>query len=258
MIGAIIGDIVGSPYEFHNHKSIEFPLFINKCHTTDDSICTSAIAEKFVYGGTYENHLSTLCSRYISKGYGRKFASWVEDVDRKPYSSWGNGAAMRVSPVGWWFKSLDETVAEARESCECTHNHQDSYDAAGAVAGSIFMLRNGSSKHDVYKWVSDRYGYDLDRKLDDLRPAYKFEVSCRKSVPEAFIAFMEGNSFEEVLRFAVSLGGDSDTICAIAGSLAEAHYAIPADILISAVSFIEPELLQICNDFIRTAAERCK
>ena len=258
MIGAIIGDIIGSPYEFNNCKSTDFPLFSNLSKTTDDSICTAAVASKLVYGGTYEEQLSSLGAKYIEKGWGKLFSEWIANEQRKPYGSWGNGAAMRVSPIGWWFKTLDETLSEAKSSCECTHNHEDSYAAAQAVAGSIYLLRTGSSKDDVKVWVTEKFGYDLNRKLDDIRPTYKFEVSCAKSVPEAFIAFLEGESFEDVARKAVSLGGDSDTICAIACSLAEAHFKLPMKILVESSKFIEPDLLQIWTDFISAVAPRGK
>jgi ADP-ribosylglycohydrolase len=256
MLGAMIGDIIGSPYEFNNIHTTEFPLFSDKCKTTDDTVCTAAVAWKLVHGGAYESRLVELGQRYYDKGWGKKFADWINDEQRKPYSSWGNGAAMRVSPIGWWHSDLQSVLTEAKESCLCSHNHEDSYTAAQAVAGSIFKLRTGSSKDEVRTWVAEQFGYDLTRKLDDIRPTFKFEVSCAKSVPEAIIAFLEGNSFEEVARLAVSLGGDSDTICAIACSLAEAYFEVPTTILVDASRFIEPEIIHIWTEYTEAVIRR--
>lgn len=256
MLGAIVGDIIGSPYEFNNIKSVDFPLFSDKCKTTDDSICTAAIASKLVYGGNYQESLLYLCNKYPHKGWGKKFSEWIVSPNPQPYASWGNGAAMRVSAIGWWFDTLEDTLREARESCECTHNHESSYKAAQAVAGAIFMLRTGESRGSVREWISSTFGYNLERTVDQIRPEYKFDVSCDGSVPEAIIAFLESASFEQCARLAVSMGGDSDTICAIACSLSEAEQEIPNSILINAAGYIEPEILQIWTDWSNAVAKR--
>jgi ADP-ribosylglycohydrolase len=256
MLGAIIGDIIGSPYEFKSFKSTDFPLFGEGCKTTDDTICTAAVAAKLVRGGSYEENFVRLGNRYINKGWGLRFMEWLENPERTPYASLGNGAAMRVSPIGWWFDTLDQVLAEAKLSCDCTHNHPDSYAAAQAISGSIFKLRTGSSKEEVRSWLTETFNYDLSRTIESIRPSYKFEVSCARSVPEAIIAFMEGNSFEEVARLAVSLGGDSDTQAAIACSLAEAFYEIPINILIEASVFIEPDIIDIWTEYAHAVTQR--
>ncbi len=246
MLGAIIGDIVGSIYEFNNVKDKRF-FFLTKYSTiTDDSVMTMAISRALLDCSEsiqnkdegYEKKLYDKCIEYMvyygkrfpDAGYGRRFGKWLTDENRKPYGSYGNGAAMRVSPVGWLCDSLEDTLHIAEITASPSHDHPEGIKGAQAIAAGIFLLRTGSNKEEVKKYISDTFGYDLDRKLDDIRPKYGFHVSCRKSVPEAIIAFLEGESFEDAIRNAVSLGGDSDTIACMAGALAETIYEIPAEI----------------------------
>ena len=246
MIGAIIGDMVGSIYEFNNILDKRFFLLTKYSTITDDSAMTMAIARALLDCDKdikekregYEQKLYDKCIEYMvyygkrfpDAGYGRRFAQWLKDENRKPYGSYGNGAAMRVSPVGWFCDSLEDTLHIAEITASPSHNHEEGIKGAQAIAAGIYLLRTGSSKDEVKKYITDTFGYDLDRKLDDIRPTYTFHVSCQKSVPEAIIAFLEGESFEDVIRNAVSLGGDSDTIACMAGALAETIYQIPAEI----------------------------
>ncbi|SFC27647.1 ADP-ribosylglycohydrolase family protein [Butyrivibrio sp. YAB3001] len=246
MIGAIIGDMVGSIYEFNNIKDKRFFL-LTKCSTiTDDSFMTMAISRALLdcdedikeKRDGYEQKLYDKCIEYMvyygrrfpDAGYGSRFAKWLKDESRKPYGSYGNGSAMRVSPVGWFCDSLEDTLRIAVITASPSHNHEEGIKGAQAIAAGIYLLRTGSSKDEFKKYITDTFGYNLDRKLDDIRPDYSFHVSCEKSVPEAIIAFLEGESFEDVIRNAVSLGGDSDTIACMAGALAEAIYEIPEEI----------------------------
>ncbi len=251
MLGAIIGDMVGSIYEFNNIKDKRF-FFLTKYSTiTDDSVMTMAVARALIdcakeittKADGYEKKLYDKCIEYMvyygkrfpNVGYGGHFSKWLIDKNRVPYGSYGNGSAMRVSPVGWFCDSLEDTLHIAEITASPSHNHEEGIKGAQAIAAGIYLLRTGSNKEEVKKYITGMFGYDLDRKLDDIRPDYTFHVSCQKSVPEAFIAFLEGNSFEDVIRNAVSLGGDSDTIACMAGALAETIYEIPASIRDSAM-----------------------
>ena len=242
MLGAIIGDIVGSCYEFNSIKTTEFDLFQAQSRYTDDSVMTMAVAEwlledpmhthevleeKMVKYGNLNTHV----------GYGTHFLHWLffpnalfPDGKRKPYNSFGNGSAMRVSSAGWLYPSLEETRRIARLTSEVTHNHPEGIKGAEAVAAAIFMARNGSSKEEIKAYIVREFGYDLSRSCDDIRPTYRHVESCQETVPEAITAFLEGNDFEDVIRTAVSLGGDCDTLTCIAGSIAEAFYGVPEDL----------------------------
>ncbi len=242
MLGAIIGDIVGSIYEFDNVKSKKFQLLGDGKFTTDDTIMTIAVSKaimknkdkisKKVDGyedDLYESLVKKMVyygSLYPRKGYGGRFKKWLKSTKHEPYGSYGNGSAMRVSPAGWICDTLEDTLEIARITAIPTHNHPEGIKGAQSVAAVIFLLRTGHDKAYVKDYVTKTFGYDLDRTLDEIRPDYTFHVSCQKSVPEAIIAFLEGESFEDVIRGAVSIGGDSDTIAAIAGSMAEVIYPI--------------------------------
>ncbi|WP_029232610.1 ADP-ribosylglycohydrolase family protein [Butyrivibrio sp. VCB2006] len=243
MLGAIIGDVYGSIYEFDNEKD-KSKIKLSRFSTpTDDSIMTIAISKALLIcydeliskTEDYEKHLYDKCEEimvaygnaYSRKGYGGRFRKWLVDPNRKPYGSYGNGSGMRVSPVGWMFDSLEDTLNIARITAEPTHNHPEGIKGAQAIAAGIYLLRMGKTKEEVKKYIAETFEYDLDRKLDDIKKHYKFEVSCQKSVPEAIISFLEGESYEEVILNAISLGGDSDTIACMAGALAEVIYKIP-------------------------------
>jgi ADP-ribosylglycohydrolase len=187
---------------------------------------------------------------YPDRGYGGHFSSWIYSNDPQPYNSWGNGSAMRVSPVGWYCNSLDDTMAEAKKSAEITHNHPEGIKGAQSVAAAIYMARTGKSKDEIKKFIMDNFGYDLNRKIDNIRPNYRFDVSCQGSVPEAIIAFLESTGFENAIRLAVSTGGDSDTIACITGGIAEAYYQkIPDNIIENVLEILPSELLKIIEDF---------
>jgi ADP-ribosylglycohydrolase len=259
MMGAIIGDMVGSIYEWNNIKTKDFELFGNRCHFTDDTVMTMAIAEGLMNGGNpgdYVTAMKRLGQLYPSSGYGGLFRKWLSKSDSEPYNSWGNGSAMRVSPVGWWFGSLEETENAAEICAAVTHNHPEGIKGARATAAAIFLARSGRSKDKMRSYIADRYGYDLTRTLDKIRPVYKFNESCQKTVPEAITAFLESNGFEDAVRNAVSLGGDSDTLAAITGSIAEAAYGIPKTISKKAISLLDDRLLEILDRWQAAVCER--
>ena len=248
MLGAIIGDIVGSIYEWRNIKTKEFPLFGHKCEFTDDSVMTIAVAEGLMNGGTpddYINAMKRIGRMYPNAGYGGHFSSWLFTDDRAPYNSWGNGSAMRVSPVGWIFDTLEKTESTAEVSAAVTHNHPEGIKGAQATAAAIFLTRNGKTKDEIKTYIENKYDYDLSRTLDEIRPTYEFDVSCMGTVPEAIIAFLESNDFEDAIRNAISLGGDSDTLTAITGSIAEAAYGVPDEIRSKALSLLDLPLLEV-------------
>ena len=250
MLGAVIGDIVGSIYEWRNIKTKEFPLFGQNCKFTDDSVMTIAIAEGLMNGGKpddFINAMKRIGRMYPKAGYGRHFRSWLFTDDRNPYNSWGNGSAMRVSPVGWIFDSLETTESAAKVSAAVTHNHPEGIKGAQATAAAIFLARNDKSKEDIKTYIENKYGYDLKKTLDEIRPTYEFDISCQGTVPEAIIAFLESNDFEDAIRNAISLGGDSDTLTAITGSIAEAAYDVPETIKDKAISLLDEPLLEVLN-----------
>lgn len=237
-IGAILGDIIGSPYEFdRGDKTEDFPLFSSRSKFTDDTVMTVAVAKALAdaYGMGKEIARQSLIKNmvYFGKlfpraGYGSRFVHWLDDP--VPYNSYGNGSAMRVSPAGWLYDSLEETLAYARLTAEISHNHPEGIKGAEATAASIFLTRQGMEKGALKRFIGEKFGYDLNRTLDEIRPGYCHVESCQQTVPEAITAYLEGNSFEDVVRKAVSLGGDCDTLTAIAASIAEARYPIPENI----------------------------
>ena len=241
MYGAILGDIIGSPYEFdRGNKSKDFPLFSRNSRFTDDSVMTLAVADAFLsiapntddadirrrliqsmqfYGQTFPH-----------AGYGGMFRRWLKDPNPQPYGSYGNGSAMRVSSAGWLFDNLETVRHMARLSAEVTHNHPEGIKGAEATASAIFLARTGSTKAEIKTYIEANFHYVLSRTCDEIRPAYRHVESCQETVPEAITAFLEGNSFEDVIRTAVSLGGDCDTLTAIAGSMAEGFYGVPEEL----------------------------
>lgn len=247
MLGAIIGDIVGSVYEFRSDKTKRFPLFSRGCAPTDDSLMTMAVGIACVSANTdnEEEFKRTLCEmmreigrQYPDVGYGGDFYDWLMSDDAGPYGSYGNGSAMRVSPTAYAARSLEDAERLARWSAEVTHNHPEGIRGAEAVAAAVFLAREGRSRDEIREYISRKY-YDLDFTLDEIRPAYGFDVSCEGSVPQAIECFLEARDFEDALRNAVSLGGDGDTIAAIAGAIAEAYFGIPDDIAKKAFEFMD-------------------
>lgn len=266
MLGAVIGDIVGSPYEFtiNNIKTTNFPLISEKSRPTDDSVMTLAVAEALmkvmpVRGAetdklelNFENTLIETMQffgrRYINAGYGMRFIDWVLADNPKPYNSYGNGSAMRVSPVAWAFNDLENVEKFAAISAGVSHNHPEGIKGAQATAGAIYLARTGKNKDEIKNYIVKRYGYDLSRTLDEIRPDYYHVESCQGTVPEAITAFLEADNFEDALRKAVSLGGDSDTLTAITASIAEGMWGIPAE--------IEEKILPLLDVFLRDVTSR--
>ncbi|GAB4268903.1 MAG: ADP-ribosylglycohydrolase family protein [Deferrisomatales bacterium] len=224
MLGAIAGDVVGSVYERHPVKRTDFPLFSPGCRFTDDTVLTVATAEAIRTGTPYAQAYRSWTRRYPRAGYGGLFLQWALSDAPGPYGSFGNGSAMRVSPVGWAFEDLEGVLAEAEQSARATHDHPEGVKGAQAVAAAVFLARTGASKEELRRYVEARFGYDLSVPLARVRPAYGFDVTCQGSVPPALRAFLESEDFEGALRNAVSLGGDADTQACMAGAVAEAFY----------------------------------
>ena len=212
MIGAIAGDIIGSVHEHRRTKTMDFVLFGRDCFFTDDSVLTIAVADSLMTGIPYTDKFHEYFQAYPRAGYGMRFTFWAGRREREPYNSWGNGSAMRVSPVGFAFGTLEEVVAEARRSAEPTHNHAEGIRGAEATAAAIFLGRTGKSKEEIRSAIESRFGYDLSPRLDDIRPDYSFDESCRGTVPPAIIAFLESRDYEDAIRKAISLGGGADTL----------------------------------------------
>lgn len=258
MYGAILGDIIGRPYEFdQGDKTKNFPLFSENSYFSDDSVMTIAVAEAFLDAPEDEQLLKQRLVRSMRKwghlywdaGYGNFFCNWLEAPDPQPYYSYGNGAAMRVSSVGWLFDDLETVRKMARISAEVTHNHPEGMKGAEATASAIFLARTGSSKDEIRDFVEAEFDYDLHRTCDEIRPTYHHVESCQETVPEAIIAFLEGEDFEDVIRNAVSLGGDCDTLTCIAGSIAEAFYGVPEELIEECRSRIPDNFLDILDQF---------
>lgn len=256
MLGAIIGDIAGSRFEWNNIKTKEFELFTAGCHPTDDSIMTLAIAKAILqcnedHAGLEQEtvkYMQKYGRRYPDAGYGEQFYSWLFTKNPKPYNSFGNGAAMRVGPCGFAAKSLDEAIALSKAVTKVTHNHPEGMKAAEAVTTAIFMARSGKKMPEIRDCIEKKY-YKINLTLDAIRPTYDFDVTCQGSVPQAFEAFFESTGFEDAIRNAVSVGGDSDTIAAIAGGVAEAYYGIPSEIREKALAFLDDDLIKIVAKF---------
>ena len=256
MLGAIIGDISGSRFEWNNIKTKTFDLFTEKCFPTDDSIMTLAIAKEFLqcneeHEGLEQETVKCMQKfgrRYPDAGYGMRFYNWLFTKDPKPYRSFGNGAAMRVSPCGFAAKTLEEAIALSQTVTKVTHNHPEGMKAAEAVTTAIFMARSGRKMAEIRGWIEKKY-YKIDFTLDAIRPTYDFDVTCQGSVPQAFEAFFESTGFEDAIRNAISIGGDSDSIAAIAGGMAEAYYGIPSKICEKVLTFLDYDMVEVVAKF---------
>ena len=250
MLGAITGDIIGSRFEWNNHKSKEFPLFSPECHFTDDSILTIALAESILRKRPYDEVMREYVQRYPNAGYGGSFHRWANDPGAGPYNSWGNGAAMRTSPVGYAFDRPKDIMKYAERYASYTHNHPEGIKGAQTISTCIFMALNGATKEEIRENISTQFGYDLNRTVDEIRPDYTFDVSCQGSVPEAIICFIESIDFEDAIRNAISIGGDSDTLACITGSIAEAFYTgVPEEIWEQAKGYLDQDLLAVVDEF---------
>jgi ADP-ribosylglycohydrolase len=250
MLGAIAGDIIGSIYEWNPIKTKDFPLFSSRCHFTDDTVLTLGVAQAILTKKPYLECILEIGRRYPHAGYGGSFRNWLQSENPQPYNSWGNGSAMRVSPVGFAFDSEEEVMKQAKMSAEISHNHPEGIKGAQAVAMAIFLARTGSDKNSIREKIRKLFKYDLKRTVDDIRPGYSFDVSCKGTVPEAIISFLDSESYEDAIRNAVSLGGDSDTLACITGGIAEAYYGkIGKDIEEEVKKRLTPELLEILEEF---------
>jgi ADP-ribosylglycohydrolase len=257
MLGAIVGDIVGSIYEFNNHRSKAFPLFGGACDFTDDSVLTVAVADCLMNQGNYAEYIKNYARKYPNRGYGGRFAQWIRFESMEPYNSWGNGSAMRVSSIGFAFNTFPLVLAESKKSAEVTHNHSEGIKGAQATAVAIYMARKGQTKEQIKAAIAKSFNYDLDRTLNEIRPIYKFNESCQETVPEAIIAFLESTDFEDAIRNGISLGGDSDTLTCITGGIAEAFYGgVPQDISEKALSYLPKEMREVVEEF-RTRYDLC-
>lgn len=260
MYGAILGDIIGSPYEFNRSgKTKDFPLFCAESRFTDDSVMTLAVADAFLEVSPEDSDTS-IRQKLIQKmqhwgrtfpsvGYGAGFFRWLLMSDPEPYGSWGNGSAMRVSSAGWLFDDLNTVRRMARLSAEVSHNHPEGIKGAEATASAVFLARTGHSKMEIRQYIEKQFTYDLSRTCDEIRPAYCHRASCQETVPEAITAFLEGADFEDVIRTAVSLGGDCDTLTCIAGSMAEAFYGVPENLKQECLDRLSDNLLDILLRF---------
>ncbi len=255
LLGAVAGDVIGSVYEFSRQKSHDFPLFTRESRVTDDSVLTLAVANAILHRRDYLDSLREFARRYPNCGYGGFFRKWVYSDDPKPYNSYGNGSAMRVSAVGWAFNTIEDVLAEAGRCAAVTHNHPEGIKGAQATALSVFLARRTENKERIKREITTRFGYDLDRTLDDIRPAYEFNETCQATVPQAVTAFLESDGFEDAIRKAVSLGGDADTLAAITGSIAEPYYGgVPMTIIDELSRRVPAPLWGIIEEFSRKFA----
>jgi len=252
MIGAIAGDVIGSVHEGSGIKTKDFPLFVEDSRFTDDTVLTVAVAQRLLHGGDYIDLFHDYFHAYPQAGYGGSFIRWAGYRRREPYNSWGNGSAMRVSPVGIACDTLAEVLAQARQSAEVTHNHPEGVRGAQATATAVFLARSGQGKEDIKAHIEREFGYNLSERLDDIRAKYRFDVSCQGSVPQSIIAFLESDSYEDAVRNAISLGGDADTMACIAGGIAEAFYGgIPEDIRSRTLSALDERLRGVVEEFVQ-------
>ncbi|MCJ7736126.1 MAG: ADP-ribosylglycohydrolase family protein [Anaerolineae bacterium] len=250
MLGAIAGDVIGSVYERSPTKRTDFPLFHRFSRFTDDTVLTVAIAQAILEHRDYGSTLKSFGRRYPDAGYGGSFRRWIFEPTVKPYNSWGNGAAMRVSPIGFAFESSAAVLLEAARSTEVSHNHPEGTKGAQATALAVFLARKGASKEAIRDTITRQSGYDLTSTVDEIRPNYKFDVSCQGSVPQAIIAFLDSRDYADAIRKAISLGGDSDTLACIAGGIAGAFYGgVPEEIATEVVARLPHEFLDIITRF---------
>ena len=266
MYGAILGDIVGSPYEFdcNNYKAKDFPLFSRRSDFTDDTVMTLAVAKALLSSRGQDDtaikaalvrEMQQLGRAYPDRGYGTHFGGWLYEDDPQPYQSYGNGSAMRVSPAAWLATDMAETLRLARLTAQVTHDHPEGIKGAQATAAAIFLARTGHSKPEIKRYVEQTFGYDLSRTCDEIRPGYRHVETCQQTVPEAIIAFLESTGFEDALRNAVSLGGDSDTLACITGGIAEAFYGMPPELREETLKHL-PEEMRTAYELFRQNLER--
>jgi ADP-ribosylglycohydrolase len=250
MIGVIAGDVIGSVHEHALTKSTDFVLFDPRCRFTDDTVLTVATAHAILSGTNYETAYREFGREHPNAGYGGSFYGWLLAEEPRPYNSWGNGSAMRVAPVGFAFDNIEDVLHEAERSAAVTHNHLEGIKGAQATALAVFLARSGASKDEIREDLTQRFGYNLDRTVDQIRPDYQWDVSCQGSVPEAVVAFLDSCDVESAIRLAVSLGGDADTQAAIAGGIAEAFYGgLPKTIVDAVLERLPPTFIEVIHAF---------
>jgi ADP-ribosylglycohydrolase len=250
MLGAIVGDVIGSVHEGAGTKTKDFPLFVSRSTFTDDSVLTVAVAEWILSGEDLVDLLHAYYHNYLGRGYGGMFLDWAFDRLRQPYNSFGNGAAMRVSPVGFAFETMEEVLAWAERSAAVTHNHPEGIRGAQATAAAIYLARQGQDKDQIRSTLESQFHYDLSARLDQIRPTYRFNETCQGTVPQAFTAFFESTSYEDAIRNAISLGGDADTLAYITGGIAEAYYGgVPQDLVAPVRAMLDKPLVAVVDRF---------
>ena len=261
IIGAIAGDVIGSAYEFNPTRDYDFELFTPKSTFTDDTVLTMANAMWLLEDEQHTHEklvkiMLDLCWKYPGRGYGGRFAHWIHDEHPQPYNSFGNGSAMRVSPVGYYAKTLEEALALAQISAEVTHNHPEGIKGAQATAAAIYLARQGKAKQEIRNYITKTFNYDLSRTLEEIRPTFSFNETCQQTVPEAITCFMEGKDYEDVVRLSVTLAGDADTIAAIAGAISSAIDEVPNEITQPVISLLSEEFCTTLLRFNELVAKR--
>ena len=259
MYGAILGDIIGVPYEFDSIDYVDFPLFSIDSNFSDDSVMTIAVFDALLNAGLDADE-KTIKKNLVERfkvwgyrnpfaGYGGHFRKWLFSNATEPYNSYGNGSAMRVSSVGWLYDTMERTREVARWTAEVTHNHPEGIKGAEATAAAIFLARNGKSKKEIKEYIEKEFSYNLDRSCDGIRPEYEFDTTCQGTVPEAIISFLDGSDYESTVRLAVSLGGDADTLACIAGGIAEAFYTMPQELIEKCRSYFPQDMREVLDQF---------
>ncbi len=250
MLGAIAGDIIGSVYEFNNVKTKDFPLFLPTSSYTDDTVLTIAVADAIINSRSYMATFKEYYHRYPYSGYGGRFQKWARSEFTEPYNSFGNGSAMRVSPIGFTANNLDSALQESKRSAEVTHNHPEGIKGAQAVAAAIFLARMGAEKTEISNYIQTTFCYDLSFTLNEIRPNYEYDMTCQGSIPQAIVAFLESTSFEDAIRNAISIGGDSDTIACIVGGIAQAFYGgVPEAIATPTLAKLDRAMRELLDTF---------
>lgn len=252
ILGAIAGDVIGSVYEFNNTRTTDFPLFKRETTFTDDTVMTIAIADAILHNKDFAQTILDYGKRYPNRGYGTSFFKWLtHDTPAPPYNSWGNGSAMRVSAVGFAYNDLDTVLKKAEKTAVVTHNHPEGIKGAQATAAAIFLARTGKNKAEIKAYIEQKFGYDLDFTLDEIRPTFPFDESCQGTVPQSIIAFLESTDYDSAIRLAISLGGDSDTIACITGGIAIAFYKEMSQVIVDKIrrEYLPPAFVTIIDQF---------
>ncbi|EKY22913.1 ADP-ribosylglycohydrolase family protein [Capnocytophaga sp. oral taxon 326] len=252
ILGAIAGDVIGSVYEFNNTRTTDFPLFKRETAFTDDTVMTIAIADAILHNKDFAQTILDYGKRYPNRGYGISFFKWLaHDTPAPPYNSWGNGSAMRVSAVGFAYNDLDKVLKKAEKTAVVTHNHPEGIKGAQATAAAIFLARTGKNKAEIKAYIEQKFGYDLDFTLDEIRPTFPFDESCQGTVPQSIVAFLESTDYDSAIRLAISLGGDSDTIACITGGIAIAYYKEMSQVIVDKIrrEYLPTAFVTIIDEF---------